>query len=107
MMDLIIGLKVDSYKSLAACAKIIRQFENYSLSELKTRIENHNYVLCYDSADDIGVKKVIRCYDQLIDAGAKVSLYELDHRPTTIELVRNLDQMYDEIGAEIEAEEED
>lgn len=105
MMQLIIGLKIDAYKSLAVCAKIIRQFENYGLSELKKRIEEHDYILCYDSADDIGVKKVIQCYDQLVSAGVQVSLFELDHRPTTIELVRNLDQMFDEIAAEVETEE--
>lgn len=106
MTELIIGLKVEAYPSLAACAKIIRQFESYSLSELKKRLEDHDYILCYDSADNIGVKNVIQCYDQLVAAGAEVSLYELDHRPTTIELIRNLDQMFDEIDAEVEAEDE-
>ena len=105
MMQLIIGLKIDSYISFAECAKIIRQFENYSISEIKTRISNKDYVLCYPCTDDIGIKKLIKCYDELIAAGATASLYELDHRPTTIEFVRNRDHMYDAISDEIDAEE--
>ena len=37
--------------------------------------------------------------------GTEVSLYELDHRPTTIEHVRNRDQMYDDISEEVDSEE--
>ena len=57
MMPLIIGLKIDSYKSFAECAKIVRQFHNYSLSEIKQRVNNHDYVLCYPCTDDEGIKK--------------------------------------------------
>ena len=104
MMQLIIGLKIDAYKSFAECAKIVRQFQDYSLSEIKQRVNNHDYVLCYACTDDVGVKKVIDCYDKLTTIGAEVSLYELNHRPTTIEYVRNRNQMYDEISDEIDSE---
>lgn len=105
MMQLIIGLKINSYKSFAECAKVVRQFQNYSISELKKRVDSHDYVLCYACTDDAGVKKIIKCYDKLISIGTDVSLYELDHRPTTIELVRNRDRMYDDISEEIDSEE--
>ena len=103
-MQLIVGLKIDKYKSFAECAKIIRKFQNYSISDLKKRIELHDYVLCYACTDDVGIKKIISCYDQLIATGASISLYELDHRPTTIEFLRNRDRMYDEISKEIDLE---
>ena len=105
MMQLIIGLKIDSYKSFAECAKIVRQFQNYSLSEIKRRVNDHDYVLCYACTDDVGVKKVIKCYDKLTAIGTELSLYELDHRPTTIKHVRNKDQMYDDISEEVDSEE--
>jgi len=104
MTQLIIGLKIDEYKSLAVCAKIVRQYQDYSISELKKRIDSHNYVLCYSCTDDVGVKTVIKCYDSLTAAGVKVSVYELDHRTTTIEKVRNRDRMYDDISSEIDTE---
>lgn len=104
MAKLIIGLKVESYKSFADCVKVIRQFENYSLAEIKTRIQNHDYVLCYECSDDVGVKKIIRCYEQLTKLNVVTSLYELDNRLTTIENVRNRDTMYNEISDEIDAE---
>lgn len=105
MMQLIIGLKIESYKSFAECAKVVRQFQNYSISELKKRIDEHDYILCYACTDDSGIKKVIKCYEELTAIGNDISLYELDHRLTTIELVRNRDQMYDEISNEIDDEE--
>lgn len=105
MTQLIIGLKIDTYRSFSECAKIVRQFNNYSFSEIKQRVNNHDYVLCYSCTDDVGVKKVIKCYDQLTAIGTGVSLYELDHRPTTIEHIRNRDTMYDDISDEIDSEE--
>lgn len=104
MMKMIVGIKIDSYKSFADCAKIIRQFQDYSIAEIKKRVDNHDYVLCYSCSDDIGVKNIIHCYEELTAVGAKVSLFELDHRPTTIELIRNRDRMYDEISEEIDSE---
>lgn len=103
MMQLIIGLKIDSYRSFAECAKIVRQFHNYSISELKKRVDEHDYILCYGCTDDSGVKKIIKCYEKLTAIGIDVSLYELDHRLTTIENVRNRDQMYDDISREIDS----
>lgn len=105
MKQLIIGLKIDSYKSFAECAKIVRQFQNYSFAELKKRVDEKDYVLCYACTDDAGVKKVIKCYEVLTSVGTEVSLYELDHRSTTIERVRNRDRMYDDISSEIDDEE--
>lgn len=104
MTKLIIGLKIDECKSLAVCAKIVRQCQEYSISEIKRRIDSHDYVLCYSCTDDVGVKTVIKCYDNLVAEGVRVSLYELDHRATTIEKVRNRDRMYDGISAEIDSE---
>lgn len=104
-MDLIIGLKINSYSSLAECVKIVKQYQNYSISELKKRIDENDYVLCYSCTDDKGIKNIISCYENLTSKGVQVSLFELDHRPTTIELVRNRDHMYDEISEEIDSEE--
>lgn len=103
MKQLIVGLKIETYKSFSECAKIIRQFHNYSFSELKKRIENHDYILCYDCTDAVGVKNIISCYDKLVELGTEVSLYELDHRPSTIELIRNRNHLYDEISDEIDS----
>ena len=44
-------------------------------------------------------------YDIPLCPTTKVSLYELDDRPATIEMVRRRDQMYDQISSEIDAEE--
>lgn len=104
MMQLIIGLKIESYKSFAECAKVVRQFQNYSISELKKRIDAHDYILCHACTDDVGVKNVIKCYYKLTAIGVTVSLYELGHRPTTFERVCNRDRMYDEMSAEVDIE---
>lgn len=102
MTNLIIGLKIDSYNSFSECARIVRRYHAYGFAELKERIEKNDYVLCYSCTDDNGVKNVINCYDNLVRASVKVSLYELDGRPTTIELLRNRNRMFDDISDEID-----
>lgn len=103
MTEPIIGLKLETYDSFAECVKIIRQYQNNSIADIKKRVDTHDYILCYPCVDAQGVKNVISCYEKLTSIGATVSLYELDHRLTTIELVRNRDRMYDEISADVEA----
>lgn len=102
MTNFIVGLKIEEYTSIAECAKIVRSFNNASIAEFKKCISTHSYVLCYSCTDDLGLKNIIACYEELVKSGAKVSLYELDHRPTTIELLRNRASMYKDIAEDID-----
>ena len=62
------------------------------------------YVLKYSYTDRFGIKAVIQCYEELSKIGVKALLFELDDMPTDIDSLRNLNETYDEISAEIDAD---
>lgn len=107
MSELINGLKIASYDSIATVVKILRKYGDWSISEIKSRVENHEYILCFNCADRFGLKTILDCYEDLTAAGISVALYDLNHRETTIEIMRNRNNTYDEISAEIDAEDDE
>lgn len=106
MTDMI-GIKVPKGSPIAKCVAIIRKLEpSLSISDITTRINSNEYVLFYDYTDEIGLKKIIKCYEQLSKLGINPTLFDEDGEETTIEIMRNLDGMYDEISEYIDAEAE-
>ena len=104
MNSFIVGLKIKSYSSFAIVAKILREYQECSFSEIKAKIDRNEYLLCYACSDRLGVKKVISCYEKLVASSVEVLLYELDNRETTIEKLRIRDNTYDSISNEIDNE---
>lgn len=103
-MNLINGLKIDSYDSIAKVVKILRKYGDWSIADNKKCIENHDYILCYDCADEEGLEQIIKCYKELTSEKIDVSLYDTNHRPVTIQIMMNRLNMYHEIGEELQAE---
>ncbi|MBO4637380.1 MAG: hypothetical protein J5685_09575 [Clostridiales bacterium] len=107
-----VGIKIPKGTPIAKCVQIVRKIEpSLSISDINSRINNDEYVLSYDYTDDDGIKNIIKCYEQLAKLGIKPRVFELDDEECDIEIIKNLDNMYDEISdeidAEIEAEDED
>lgn len=50
------------------------------------------------------MKIILKCYEQLSKLGINPTIFDEDGEETTIEIIRNLDGMYDEISAYIDAE---
>ena len=107
MYKSIVGLKIGSSASLAKSISIIRKYQPVSMGEIKDKILTHEYVLVYSRINDKGVKDVIHCYEELVNADIPAELYEGNNEPTTIDLLKNLDKTYDEISVEIDAEDEE
>lgn len=84
----------------------IMQIQKGTIIHITTRINNNEYVLFYDYTDEIGLKKIIKCYEQLSKLGINPTLFDEDGEETTIGIMRNLDGMYDEISEYIDAEAE-
>ena len=108
-----IGLVIKSYKSIAKCISIVRKYKSVSMAEVKTAIDSGKYVFDCDYTDDVELRKVRRCYDELVKSGAVVEIYE--HQSlTTRQFISNLLGTYKaveretqrEIDAEVAAEEE-
>lgn len=103
-MNLINGLKIDSYDSIAKVIKILRKYGDWSIADIKNRVEKHEYILCFDCADEEGLEQIIECYEELTSEKIAVSLYDTNHRPVTIQVMRNRLNMYHEIDEETQAE---
>lgn len=104
MNEDLIGLKIEKYDSIAKCISILRKYENEPMSVLKKRILNGEYAISCEYTDDIGLKNIIKCYEELTAANMNVSIFELDGDQTTIELLYNLNETYDSISEEIDSE---
>ena len=97
-----VGIKIIPENCSAKCISIIRGITAHSIGEIRNSISKGQYVVEYPYTDDEGVKLVIECYSQLEQAGIPVQLFEHD-RPTNIEMIKNLDGLYDEISAQVDA----
>lgn len=101
-----IGLKLITQDATAKAIKIIRKYNNIGIGDIKQKIINGEYVLLYSYTDRFGLKKIIRCYEELKTVGVIAKLFELDDEPATIDDLKTLNATYDEISDEIDAEDE-
>ena len=90
-----IGLVIKSADSTAKLISIIRKYNPVSMAEIKKSIEHGDFVFDCDYTSDSGIRKVRRCYDELVKAGAIV-----DGDLTTREFISNLIDTYQEIEEE-------
>ena len=103
-----VGIKIPVGSPIAKCVSVIRKLEpTLSISDISSRINSGDYVLSYDYTSSNGIKKIIKCYEDLAKLGISATLYELDDEECSIELIKNLNNMYDEISDEIDAEMEE
>ena len=106
-MSGIVGIKVPKDSPIPKCVSVIRKLEpSTAISEISSRIKYDEYVFSCDYVDDSGIKKIIKCYEELTRLGIVSNIYE-QGRETNIQFIHNLNQTYEEIGEEIEAEIED
>ncbi len=100
-----IGIKIVSYSNIAAVVKILRGFTTKSISEIKSAIENKEYVFEGSSYEDVDLEKLVDCYKKLEMADIDSELYE-DGRMISPEILLNFQQRNAEIQNEIDAETE-
>ena len=106
-MSGIVGIKVPQDSPIVKCVSVIRKLEpSTAISEISSRVKNDQFIFSCDYVDDSGIKNIIKCYEELTRMGIVPRIYEHD-RECDIQLIRNLNQTYDEIGEEIKAEIED
>lgn len=103
IVNKLIGIKIVKYESFAELIKILRKYNKGSISEIKSQIQNDEYVAFCDYVDDAGIKMIKELYKELREKNVKVQLYE-HGRPTDINLLYNLSNTYAEISTEVDAE---
>lgn len=96
-----IGIKIFPTAEFAKVVKIVRKYENLSVSEIKKRIIQSEYIILCDDVDDEGLEIIISLYNELSALNIPCELFE-DDSPTDIQLLCSLQEMYDEINEYID-----
>ena len=85
-MESTAGIKVDRFT--AGVAKLMRGYEDVSISEIKRRIECGEYLYECDFISGEGVSRLLSMYEQLTAQGIGCTLF--DHgKPSDIQFLRN------------------
>ena len=92
----IIGIKIPKNAPLVTALKIIRKYTQESYADIKSHILNNDYVFTCEYADDKGLNNVISLYGELNKATIKPTLYDEDGEKTTLTLLKNLAESYEE-----------
>ena len=102
-----IGLKIKSVSSMAKCISIIRKYNPVSMSEIRGAIDNSNFIFSASVLNDSGIKKIRKCYDELVKVGCTVEIYENDEiisRDLISNLIDSHKQIEQEVQEQIDAE---
>lgn len=98
-----VGIKILSSESIAKSISIIRKYNPLSMGEIKSTIEKNEYVLISTIIDHSGVKKVAKCYDELLKNGIETQLFERD-KPIDRDLITNLMNSHRQTDMEVQAQ---
>ena len=83
------ALKVKSYTSIAKVISIIRKYSSISMGDIKSAIEHNQYILEVDCFSISGIRKLRRCYDELLKAGIECDVYDEDEEVISRQIVSN------------------
>ena len=98
-----LGLKIKSTSSMAKCISIVRKYNPISMADIKNAIESGNYIFTTTVISHPGVRTLRKCYDELVNSGADVEIFERD-KPITRELVSNLISSHRQTDREVRAQ---
>ena len=100
-----VAIKISKSAFSAQIVKIVRKYTDISISDIKKRINNQEFIMSCDHIDDEMIKQIINLYRELRKEDIPCLLYEND-RETTCKYLENLLQWNKEIEEEIERENE-
>lgn len=96
-----IGIKIKSNNKIAKCISSMRKYTNLSISEIKDKIMNNEYVMLCGYTDEDGIKNIVKAYKEITTLGVDAVIYEHE-RVTTVEFLMNLIGMYGDIERDIQ-----
>lgn len=101
-----IGIKVVNQTFNATIAKIMRKYISDSISDIKLKVINGEYIYACDYIDPEGINTIIAIQQDMETNGIDSKIYEHDEI-TTIEFLNNLLISYKETEQQIEMEIDD
>ncbi len=83
------ALKVKAYPSIAKVISIIRKYSSSSMGEIKSAVEHDQLIFEVDYLSISGIRKLRRCYDELLKAGIECDIYDEDEEVISREIISN------------------
>ena len=74
----VLGITIDQYPSVAEVIKIMRKYTNESIMDIKTHINNKEFVISCDFCNDDEVKRIIKCINELKKSRITVKIFDND-----------------------------
>ena len=96
-----VGIKIVDKNKMIKCIKIIREYSNLSMSEIKEKIISDDYVLEGSYVNEKDILMILKLNSQLLKNGIQTELYEHDKK-TNINFLNNLVTSYYSINRGIE-----
>ena len=94
-----IGIKLPIGTPSAKCVSVVRGATDLSISDIRTRAENDEYLVLLDGAEEGAPGEILRLYESLLDVGTEARLFDFG-KPCSLEIIRNMDETNREIYAE-------
>lgn len=73
---------------MASIVKIVRKYKDYSIADIKSKVENDNYIFTCNAIDEAECKKMLKCIKELNKAKISTQLYEYDEA-IDLQLLKN------------------
>ena len=83
------ALKVKKYSSIAKVISILRKYSAISMGEIKSAVEQNQFILEVDYLSISGIRKLRRCYDELLKAGIECDIYDEDEEVISRQIMNN------------------
>ena len=74
--DPTVGIVIDQYPSVAAVVKIMRKYTNDSMLDIRNHLSRNEYIMSCNVIDIPGVRKIIKCINELKKNKITVKIYE-------------------------------
>lgn len=97
------GFKITSQSSIVCIVEIVRKYKDFSIADIKSRVDNDDYIFACDAVDDVGCKAMLKCIKELNKAKVTTQLYEYDEA-MDLQLLKNWVGTCREISYEVDAE---
>lgn len=101
--DPTVGIVIDQYPSVAAVVKIMRKYTNDSMLDIRNHLSRNEYIMSCNVIDIPGVRKIIKCINELKKNKITVKIYEHGGE-IELQLLKNWVHSSRETEVQVEAE---
>ncbi|MCF0132192.1 MAG: hypothetical protein HUJ71_10670 [Pseudobutyrivibrio sp.] len=97
------GFKITGQTSIANVVKIVRKYKDLSISDIKGKIDNDEYIFACDTVDEEACALMFNCISDLNESKISTQLYERD-KAIDLQLLINWLESSQKVSAEVDAE---